>query len=170
MVRKHRLEESAALRKRTPTPKLLNRPLLGRPAKLAAIVAGLLCFVAFGVLPKETPAEKALVTIAFVLCPTLIFWTIAAPWKLGAVLGVWLVGALLSASVALVVAIPLMFIPDEVGWFPMWLRGGIALLAFLIFYYLWNRRVQFPFENRIRFRSMQNTLPPPEDYDNVFRW
>ncbi|MBX9789554.1 MAG: hypothetical protein K2Y37_11625 [Pirellulales bacterium] len=98
----------------------LNRPLQSRSAKLVAIVAGLLCFVAFAVLPKDMPAEKALVTVALVLCPTLIFWTIAAPWKLWAVLGVWLVGALLSACAAAAVAIPLMLIPHEVGWLPMW--------------------------------------------------
>jgi hypothetical protein len=133
-------------------------------------VAGLLCFVAFGVLPNETPAEKGLATIAFVLCPTLIFWTIAAPWKPWSVVGVWFIGALLSVCVAAAVAIHLMLIPHEVGWLPMWLWGGIALLAFWVCYFLWNRRVQDPFENRIRFRSMQNTLPPPEDCDNVFRW
>jgi hypothetical protein len=72
--------------------------------------------------------------------------------------------------VAAAVAIHLMLIPHEVGWLPMWLWGGIALLAFWVCYFLWNRRVQDPFENRIRFRSMQNTLPPPEDCDNVFRW
>lgn len=155
--------------KHSPTPKLLNRPLLGRPAKLAAIVAGLLCFVAFGVLPTETPGEKALVTVAFLLCPTLIFWTIAAPWKLWSVLGVSLIGALLSASVALAVAIPLVLIPHEVGWLPMWFRGVVIFGTLLLTNIIWSRRIQDPYENRLRFRSMQNTLPPPEDCDNVLR-
>ncbi len=155
--------------KRSEPPKLLNRPLQSRPAKLAAIVVGLLCFAAFAVLPKETNAEKALATVAFLLCPLLIFWTIAAPWKLWAVLGVWLVGALLSACVTAAVAIPLMLIPHEVGWLPMWFRGVVVLGTFVLANFIWARRVEYPYENRIRFRSMQNTLPPPEDYDNTLR-
>ena len=148
----------------------LNRPLRSRRAQLVAIVAGLLCFVGFGVLPKETPIEKAIVTLAFVLCPTLIFWTIAAPWKPWAVLGVWLVGTLLSACVAAAVAIPLILIPNEVGWLPMWFRSVVIFGTFVLGNFIWARRIQNPYENRIRLRSMQNTLPPPEDCDNVFRW
>lgn len=157
-------------KKRVRLPQQLNLPLPSRTAKIAAIVAGLLCFVAFGVLPAETPGEKALVTVAFLLCPTLIFWTIAAPWKLWAVLGLWLVGALLSACMAAAVAIPLMLIPESVGWLPMWFRGGAIVATFLLGNIIWARRIQNPYENKIRFRSMQNTLPPPEDYDNTLRF
>jgi hypothetical protein len=151
-------------------PQQLNRALRSRPAKLAALAAGLLCFVAYCVLPKETTAQKALATVAFLLCPTLVFWSNAAIWKLWSMFGLWFLGMILSACGALVVAIPLLFVPDDIPWLSMWLRGSVALATFLVCSFAWNRRVQYPFENKIRFRSVQNTLPPPDDYDNVLRW